>query len=903
MGTPNVDRPWPLVGRDSTLDDLSSTLDGGELVVLRGPAGAGKSRVLHELAQRREACGDTVIRMSGVDATARLPLAPLLPLLPTTPAEITRHPTHDVVRHALAEVYRLAASAPVLLLVDDAHRLSDEVASFVHQVCQQELATSVIAAREMARLPDPLDALWHGGRAVRREIGPLGFDQVASLLEAVLGDVVEPGTAVRLWEASRGHPLYLRELVIGAVERGVLAFGEHGVWIADDDLAGGHRITELIRSRLDDLTTDEVDLLIACAAQPNIPRRVMELVVQTRTITALFARGLIEEVRDGRRRELTPAHPLYAEVATAVTDPEHRRVVLGRLADAWEMLPGRRSADPAIIAELRLGAGGDVKPELLLEAARAPGVDPVRADELATLAESADGGSHRAEATLERATALGRRGDWSRAKTLFETAWEMIGDHGRAEVARRWIAASWDNEPDLGATIDLIERSSDTVGDDPALADTLLLARAFSEPLDRMFPVALDRLDSPDLPDEQRASAQLITAAIQAHRGRLVDSIERARAAADTGLLSPLGHTRAGSLVCDDLAWSGQIHDSLAEANILLHAARVDGDVDREITMRHVLQNTLLLSGRAADSVVEGRRTLRLVTIAREVHVGPTALADLVLALSMLDGAEDEARSLLREVDALPPSARYMPASIADLAAAHIAATDEDRRTRLADAAAVARERGCLIHLARALYEHHRLGVAASRELVDELVGVADEMEGVARLWLREIVATESGDVDGLSALSLDAERRGLDLLALETAARAAHAAVGAADHGAAFVLGRRSRRLASNVRGTRSAVTAPPGVLTASEHRVVEGAIVGSSDRQLADQLDLSIRTVHGHLHRSYRKLGLTGRDELRDLMARHDPVHRAATVGAINTDAEEGSRHDRVARVVRSD
>lgn len=870
-GSRSVDRVWPLVGRKSTLDDLTSALDDGTSVVLRGPAGVGKSRILRELAERRADHGD-VIRMSGVDATAKLPLAPLLSLLPP---DDTGHPTHDIVRHALAEIYGRSATAPVVLVVDDAHRLSDEVASFVHQVCEQELATAVIATREAAGLPEALDALWRSGRAVRRELTPLGFDDVSALLEAILGGVVEPATIVRLWEASRGHPLYLRELVAGAVERGVLAVGDHGVWTASDDLVGGPRIAELIRSRLDGLTTDELDLLIACAAQPHIPRRVIELVVDPRTIASLSAHGLLEEVTVGRRHELTPAHPLHAEVATAVADPAHRRAVLGRLADAWETMPAQRSTDPAIIAELRLGAGADVKPELLLQAARAPGVDPVRAHELATLAASADGDQGRADATLERATALGRQGDWSTAKELFERAWSAASDHLRPEVARRWITASSDNEPDIRATIALIERFSDTLRDDPALPDMLLRARMFSEPLDTVHPLALERLESPGLPEHLHAAAQLVLASIQAHRGELTDSIDLAQTAADTGLLTPLDRTRAASLVCDDLTWSGRIHEALAAAEGLLHEARIDGDVDREITMRHVYQTALLLAGRVAEAATEGRRTVPLVAIAREVHVGPSALADFALALSMLHGAEHDARAALHDLAALPSSARYLTTSIAELAAAHVTTTLDDRRAHLAAAAASARERGCLIHLARALHEHHRLGIERTGDdIVGELVEVAEVTDGVAALWVREIVATDSNDVDGLSTLSLEAERQGLDLLATESAARASHVAVATSDLGSAHVLARRFRRLADRVPGTRMVVTPPARVLTSSEDRTLEGAIGGSSDRQLADQLDLSVRTVHGHLHRSYRKLGLAGRDELRELMTRHDPT-----------------------------
>ena len=43
-----------------------------------------------------------------------------------------------------------------------------------------------------------------------------------------------------------------------------------------------------------------------------------------------------------------------------------------------------------------------------------------------------------------------------------------------------------------------------------------------------------------------------------------------------------------------------------------------------------------------------------------------------------------------------------------------------------------------------------------------------------------------------------------------------------------------------------------------------------GLSNRQIGDRLFLSPRTVSSHLYRSYPKLGVAGRRQLRDVIAR---------------------------------
>jgi DNA-binding CsgD family transcriptional regulator len=62
--------------------------------------------------------------------------------------------------------------------------------------------------------------------------------------------------------------------------------------------------------------------------------------------------------------------------------------------------------------------------------------------------------------------------------------------------------------------------------------------------------------------------------------------------------------------------------------------------------------------------------------------------------------------------------------------------------------------------------------------------------------------------------------------------------------------------------------VLGEPVGLTAREHEVVQLAAQGLSSSVIAERLFVSTRTVEGHLHRSYAKLGVSDRRDLARLL-----------------------------------
>ena len=77
-------------------------------------------------------------------------------------------------------------------------------------------------------------------------------------------------------------------------------------------------------------------------------------------------------------------------------------------------------------------------------------------------------------------------------------------------------------------------------------------------------------------------------------------------------------------------------------------------------------------------------------------------------------------------------------------------------------------------------------------------------------------------------------------------------------------------------VAGARPQRLAFSGVdaLTASERRVAELAVRGLRNREIAEALFVSLKTVEVHLGRAYTKLGIKGRSQLAEPCSKGQPI-----------------------------
>ncbi|MFF9062019.1 LuxR C-terminal-related transcriptional regulator [Streptomyces sp. NPDC014882] len=145
-------------------------------------------------------------------------------------------------------------------------------------------------------------------------------------------------------------------------------------------------------------------------------------------------------------------------------------------------------------------------------------------------------------------------------------------------------------------------------------------------------------------------------------------------------------------------------------------------------------------------------------------------------------------------------------------------------------------------------------------------VGAGDAVRRAAPaggVFARHAEALARGDGPGLDGVAAELAERGFLLFAAEAHAQAARLH---RDPRAARTARTRAVALARHCQGARTPALAglALGELTARQRQIVTLAAAGLSNRQIAERLTLSVRTVGNHLYGAYTRLGASDRAAL---------------------------------------
>lgn len=402
-----------LAGRETEIAALDALLagaraDGPRLIVIRGEPGIGKTALLGELSARLEAVGTAVLAAQATPADAVTPYGVAARLLgparllgaarrlsPPWSSELRRLAGVEVALPRAAAGDRLGrtsaaalrtalrdaltgAGVNAVLMLDDAQHLDRESVAWLGELVtdprEPHRPTAIVVTAPDDDVDAPhLAALLQRGAAVWRSVdvrlGPLARDGVAALAATLRGGEASPAEVDALMDRTRGHPLFVIELVSAEV--------------GDEGVRGGApppRLEALLEARLRCLPTRAAEALDALAVlgQDGGVDAVARLTRRPRAqvgddLDLLWHRRLVEI--DGAGASVT-AHPLVREVAYARLPPARRALLHERAAEALRRSTADRTPRDAAVAHHleRAGRRRDAASALVRAAERAAAV-------------------------------------------------------------------------------------------------------------------------------------------------------------------------------------------------------------------------------------------------------------------------------------------------------------------------------------------------------------------------------------------------------------------------------------------------------------------------------------------------------------------------------------------------
>ncbi|MDT5067435.1 MAG: hypothetical protein QOK02_3590 [Mycobacterium sp.] len=868
-----------LTGRDTELVTLRRALSGvGNFagVVIAGAAGVGKTRLARELLTQAASSGTRTNWVVGTASGRPIPLGAFNAALVGTTFSDVSNPLPSV-RRVISSLVAQQRGGRFLLGIDDAHLLDEFSAHVVHQLAQTREARLVVTLRTGSDEPDAVKALWKDGLLARLDLEPLSADAARTMVESALNGPIDARSAQRFWRLTGGNALFLQRLVKDQVAAGRIR-QVAGVWIWDGDVAVSQSMSDLVGNELDRLPP-EVALVVDTLSQyePMDVETLTEVVGREHLATAEQMHLVTVERTTGTLMARL-AHPLYGELRRATAGEMYLSKVRGDLA---KRLAGRADDDPQTTvrrALLTLESDLPADPELYLHAARHTMklLDLDLADRLATAA-AVSGMAEAVELQAINRVVAGR------------------GD--AAEEFLRDLAAHADTDRHRWATL----RAANLIWmlGRPAEAAAILAELAAG----------------PET-DAERAGRLAVEACVDAVFARCVDAEEKARAALDSGALADihammaavaltmasgaLGHadaiTPVASAALDRATNSFETaHMRFWFGGVYARACRLTGRIDECHAAATALfgtandmpglayANLVFLMGNAEMMRGDLRAAEKLLheALARVENHGittglrPACTFALAETHAKLGDAEAAAMMLAEARECVKRDFLFMQTGLATATGWTLAAGGSLTRaieTVLAEAA-VARDRGQPTHELSCLQAAVQWGVTA--ELPD-IATRARELAGELALPLADAVAAHaesllSGDGEGLLAACQAYQAIGDRCTAADAAAQAAVAFAGAQSRSRGLYAASVSAQLASDCGGLCTPATrspASPQPLTPRQREVAELVAAGLSDKEIADRLITSVRTVEGHLLRARQRVGATSRGDLARIM-----------------------------------
>lgn len=320
---------WPLIGRAAELAIIADALrDDSDYcgVVIAGGAGVGKSRLAGEAVHTARQSGWVTHSVVGTTAAQSIPLGAFAQWIEGTDGQLL-----SLVGAAVSALSKEPGGKRVLVAVDDAQLLDDLSAFVIHELVRRRAARVVITLRTGHTAVETVSELWKDGLLRRLDLQPLSVDQSDALLRSALRGEIDAQTAQRMWDLTRGNVLFLYQLVRQELQSGRLSASDTS-WSWSGEMTASSTLIDLVDLYVGKAPDEIVDIVDLIALAEPLELDYLTAVADPSVIEEAERRELVAVEANSPTAVVRLAHPLYGEVRRRQMAPLRAARLRGRLA-------------------------------------------------------------------------------------------------------------------------------------------------------------------------------------------------------------------------------------------------------------------------------------------------------------------------------------------------------------------------------------------------------------------------------------------------------------------------------------------------------------------------------------------------------------------------------------------